>query len=65
MPSVEEVYHSNNGAYLFNGITRMRLVDRNDNPVLFSKRVELTKLFIGMLLEAGYVPDYFMHSERT
>lgn len=60
MATVEEVWASRAGMELFNGLTRMNLVDRNERAVLFSRRHELTLLIIGLLLEAGYQPEEFL-----
>lgn len=57
MTTIEDVWKSNAGAHLFNGISRMNLVDRDDNLILFSKRMQLTKQVIGLMLEAGYMPQ--------
>ncbi len=65
MPTVDEVYNTNAGAHLFNGITRMHLVDREGHRAYFSKRHELTRLMIGLLLEAGWLPENMTPRVRT
>lgn len=56
MPSIEDVWRTKAGAHLFNGISRMELVRRDDTPALLSDGMRLTKEVIGLLLEAGYRP---------
>lgn len=57
MPTIDEVWRTNAGAQLFNGITRMHLVDGEGQAVLFSKRLRLTEQVIGLLLEVGCLPE--------
>lgn len=54
--TVEEVWVSDAGARLFNGISRMDLLDSNGYPILFSRRRAITDEVIAMLLDRGYVP---------
>lgn len=55
--SVEDVWRSDAGAHLFNGLTRMRLLDTNERRVSFSQRRALTDQIIELLLDKGYVPS--------
>lgn len=57
MPSIDEVEATDAGAHLFNGITRMNLVDRDGHPLLFSARRRLARQVIGLFLEAGITPE--------
>lgn len=53
---IEDVWRTRAASELFNGITRMHLVDRDGEKVLFSRRKKLTELIIGLMLEAGFTP---------
>lgn len=52
---INRVFNTDAGAHLYNGITKMCLIRKDDGfPVLFSKRLAITRQIIGDLLDAGY-----------
>lgn len=53
----EDLWRTEAGAIVFNAITRCNLQDREGFPMLFSRRLELTKHVLGLMLEAGYIPE--------
>lgn len=55
--TIDDVWRTEAGARLFNAVTAMQLNDQQGYRVYFSRRVEITKRFIGMLLEGGLVPE--------
>lgn len=54
--TVEDVWRSDAGAHLFNGLTRMDLLDTNGRPILFSRRRALHDDVARYLLDRGYMP---------
>lgn len=58
MPTIEEVWNTNEGALLFNGFAHGRWVDADTGKrIYFSKRYEIVRHFIGMLLESHIIPE--------
>lgn len=54
--TVDEFWSTRAGGELFNAITYMMLVDSTGRLLYFSKRMDITKHILGMLLEMGLVP---------